>query len=117
MNALRSALVALVFGLALQSNESQAVLILANGTDEIEWYVGQPAPSIDLGPPQFLVAACGAELGWVYANFPTIPTRTIASTAKAARRAAAVTPLESECVTWRGDSARFIADNLTVTTD
>ena len=114
MNALRSVLAALVLGLTLQSHDSKAVLLLANDTDEVEWRVGEPAPSINQARQEFVVMACGAELAWVYANFPTLPTRTL-GTAQPSRRAVAVAPGEWECVIWRGDNARFIADNITVT--
>ena len=116
MNALRSVLAVMMFGLAFHSHDSQAVLVFANGSSEIEWYVGDQVPSIDLAPPGFVVLACGAELAWVYANFPTIPMRTIGGTATTAHRAfSTATPPENTCVIWRGDNARFIADNLAVT--
>jgi hypothetical protein len=118
MNALRSAAAVLMLGLALHAHDSRAVMILTNGTDEVEWHVGDPAPSINLASDRFVVLACGAELGWVYANFSSIPTRAIGGTAQqTARRASAAAPGENVCVMWRGDNARFIADNLEIITD
>lgn len=114
MKTLRSALAVLAVAVAVYPVDSRAVLVLVNGTTEIEWYVGQPVPSIDLAPAQFAVAACGAELTWVYENFPTIPMRTIGGTTLRGRSAIATQPPENQCVLWRGDNARFIADNLAV---
>ncbi len=114
MNALRSTLAALALGLTLHTQGSNAALFLYNDTEEVAWYVGEPAPSIAMPPDNFGVMACGAELAWVYANFPTLPMRKI-GTEQPTRRAVAVAPSEGECVIWRGDNARFIADNITVT--
>jgi hypothetical protein len=114
MNAMRTALAALVLGLTLQAHDSEAVLLLANDTDEVEWRIGEPAPSINQAPYEFLAMACGAELSWVYENFPTLPKRMLGAT-QPTRRAVAGAPGEFECVIWRGDNARFIADNITVT--
>jgi len=114
VKTLRLALAMLLAATAIYPNDSRAVLVLINGAVEIEWYVGQPVPGIDLAPAQFTVAACGAELTWVYDNFPTIPTRTIGGSTLRRRSAIATPPAENECVIWRGDNARFIADNLNV---
>ena len=116
MNTLRSALAALVLGLTLHAHDGDAALFLYNDTEEVAWYVGEPAPSISMPPDNFGVMACGEELAWVYANFPMLPTRKI-GTEQPTRRAAAAVPSERECVIWRGESARFIADNITVTVD
>jgi hypothetical protein len=115
-NVLRSAFAILALGSTLYAHDSDAVLVLANGETELEWYVGQQVPSIDLSPDEFVVLACGAELAWVYDNFPTIATRKLPGTTTT-RRAATVAamPAENVCVLWRGDNARFIADNLAVT--
>ena len=112
MKTLRFALAILVVAIAFYPDDSKAVLVLTNGAVEIEWYVGQPVPSIDLAPAQFTVAACGAELARVYDNFPTIPTRAIGGSTLRRRSAIAAPPTENECVIWRGNNARFIADNL-----
>jgi hypothetical protein len=99
----------------LYSQDSNAVLTLANGAIEVDWYVGQPMPSIDLTPEPFVVIACGAELAWVYSTFPGIPVRTLSLLPGIKRIVASATPLDTVCVIWRGDHARFIADNLVVT--
>jgi hypothetical protein len=104
MKTLRSIVAVMALGMGLYTQDSGAVLTLSNGTDEISWFVGQPAPSINLAPYTFVVVACGAELTWVYANFPTIPMRSVHHT-----------PTINDCVIWRGDNARFIADNLRTT--
>ena len=104
MNALRSIVAVTALGLSFYAHESEAVLTLSNGTEETTWFVGQPAPSINLAPDTFVVVACGAELTWVYANFPTIPMRSVHHTAT-----------DNDCVIWRGDNARFIADNIRTT--
>jgi len=116
MNELRAALAVLVLGLTFHSHDSKAVLIFVNDTDEVHWHVGEPAPFIDLAPERFVAMACGAELAWVYANFPTLPMRTIGAP-QPTRRALAVTPGEWDCVIWRGDNARFIVDNIRITSD
>jgi hypothetical protein len=46
---------------------------------------------------------CGQELTWVSQRFPGLPMRTLTSA-----------PREYDCVIYRGDDARFIADNLVV---
>ena len=116
MNALRSALAVLVVGSALYAHDSNAVLLLANDTDDVEWYIGQPAPSVNMASEGFVVVGCGAELGWIYDHFPTIATRTITVPAAQKRVLAVVAaPAYNECVIWRGDNALFIADNLTIT--
>ena len=114
MKTLRFTLAVLAAAIAFHPDDSKAVLVLTNGAVEIEWYVGQPAPGINLAPAEFAVAACGAELAWVYENFPTLPTRTIGGSTLRRRSAIAAPPAENECVIWRGDNARFIADNLAI---
>jgi hypothetical protein len=103
-----------VAAIAVYPHDSKAVLLLTNRAIDIEWYVGQPVPGIDLAPGQFTGAASGPELTWVYEDFPAIPTCTIGGSRLRARSAIATPPAENECVIWRGDNARFIADNLTV---
>ena len=70
-------------------------------TTSIPWYVGQPAPSLNVGPEQSVVcAANGAELAYIYGNFSNIPeTRLTRGN-------------YSKFVIWRGDAAVFIIDNL-----
>jgi len=115
MNVLRSAIAMLVVGCAVHAQDSNAVLLLANDTTDAEWFVGEPAPSLSMSPDGFVVVACGRELAWVYEQFPTIATRSVASPTTAMRRALAVAmPADNVCVIWRGDNAMFIADNLTI---
>ena len=61
----------------------------------VSWTVGQPRPSIN-SAGNFSCAADGAERKFVKDNFPGLPFRLNSSTG----------------IIWRGDSARFIADNL-----
>ena len=114
MSALRSAFAALVIVGAMYPQVSSAVLVLYNGVDYIEWTVGEPEPSINLGSDWFVAEACGHELTWVYEKFPTLPMRTLSTAASTRRAGVPIAPGENECVIWRGDNARFIADNLRV---
>jgi hypothetical protein len=61
----------------------------------VSWTVGQPRPSINTAG-NFSCAADGGERKFIKDNFSGLPFR-----------------LNSPTVTiWRGDCARFIADNL-----
>jgi hypothetical protein len=114
--ALRSVFAALIVGCAIYSHDSSAVLLLITNHDEVEWFVGGQAPSIDIGSDgSFVVLACGAELTWVYENFPTIAQRKLPAAqatlpARSAHRA--LTVANNACVMWRGNDATFIADNI-----
>ena len=115
--ALRSVFAALIVGCAIYSHDSSAVLLLITNQNEVEWFVGGPAPSIAIGSDgSFVVLACGAELTWVYENFPTIAQRKLpaAKATPPALRSAhrALTVANSACVMWRGGDATFIADNI-----
>ena len=112
IGALRSAVAVLAVAGTLYAHDSNAVLVMANGTYQAEWYIGQAVPSIDVYTDFYVVEACGAELAWVYTNFPTISSRTFGASALQRRAAVAAPPAEEVCVIWRGDEARFIADNL-----
>jgi hypothetical protein len=114
MNALRSALAVLAAVSTLHAQDSRAVLFLSNGDTDLQWHIGEPAPSIALGTDTFVAAACGPELVWVYNNFPTLPMRAIGTATAHKRALISGTPTETDCVIWRGDLARFIADNLGV---
>ena len=114
MNALQSVVAALALAGAICPQVSDAALVFRNGTDVAEWSVGEPVPSINLGPDWFVAEACGAELVWVYEKFTAIPMRTLSGAAAARRSGTPFTPSENECVIWRGDHARFIADNLVI---
>ena len=89
VNALRSGFAALVVGCAFYAQDSNAVLLLENDTTTVEWYVGQPEPSMSMAINGFVVVACRRELAWVYEQFPMIATRSIAAPATQ-RRAQAV---------------------------
>ena len=118
LHALRSAFAVLAIGCTFYAHDSSAVLVLANDQIELDWYVGQTAPSIDFSSPSFVVMGCGAELAWVYQNYPTIAMRTLPAAPPAPKHkavAVAGAPAESVCVIWRGETAVFIADNLDVT--
>ncbi len=115
LNALRTAFAVLVVGCAFHAQDSNAVLLLENDTTTVEWYVGQPEPSMSMTINGFVVVACGRELAWVYEQFPTIATRSIAAPATQKRALAVAVPAENVCVIWRGDNAMFIADNLSIT--
>jgi hypothetical protein len=112
IGALRSAFAVLAVAGTLYAHDSNAVLVMANGTYQAEWYIGEAVPSIDVYTDFYVVEACGAELAWVYTNFPTISNRTLGASTLQRRTAVAAPPAENVCVIWRGDEARFIADNL-----
>jgi hypothetical protein len=112
MNKLRTAIATTLLGLALHAPDSSAVLVVANDTERAEWRVGEPAPAINQWADYFTVVACGAELAWVYDNFPTIPKRALTPLSARKTLSTIEPPAESTCVFWRGDAARFIADNL-----
>jgi hypothetical protein len=114
VNALRSGFAALVVGCAFYAQDSSAVLLLENDTTTVEWYVGQPEPSMSMTIDGFVVVACGRELAWVYEQFPTIATRSIAAPTTQKRAQSVAVPADNVCVIWRGDNAMFIADNLTI---
>ncbi|MGH8714658.1 MAG: hypothetical protein ACREYB_11695 [Casimicrobiaceae bacterium] len=82
---------------------SQAMVILSNGQTQVIWRVGDPEPSIDESPSSFSAAVCGPELTWLSSKFPGLPMRTLTNP-----------PADFDCVIYRGDDARFIADNLVV---
>jgi hypothetical protein len=87
----------------LYAAQSQAVIVLSNGEAQVVWRVGDPDPSIDEGVEWFSAAVCGPELTWISQRFPGLPMRTLVRA-----------PAASDCVIYRGDDARFIADNLVV---
>jgi hypothetical protein len=82
---------------------SQAMVIFSNGQSQVVWRIGDPEPSINENVAVFSAAVCGAELAWVSQRFPGLPMRTLASA-----------PRDYDCVIYRGDDARFLADNLVV---
>ncbi len=86
--------------LALTMNSSaHAVMLCTNEyNDQVQWYVGQPVPSINI--EGLACAANNAELNYIYEHFNNIPQEVIA------RRN------YSAFVIWRGDAAVFIVDNL-----
>jgi hypothetical protein len=106
MNAMRTLLVLALSSACLYAAESQAMIVLSNGQTQVIWNVGDPEPSIDENVGLFSAAVCGAELTWVSQRFPGLPTRTLTRT-----------PGVYDCVIYRGDDARFIADNLVVNGD
>jgi hypothetical protein len=106
MNAIRTLLVLALSSVCLYAAESQAMIVLSNGQTEVVWNVGDPEPSIDENVALFSAAVCGAELTWVSQRFPGLPMRTLTRA-----------PGVYDCVIYRGDDARFIADNLVVNGD
>jgi hypothetical protein len=103
MNAMRM-LLALALSLScLYASESQAIIVLSNGQTQVVWHVGDPEPSIDENVAWFSAAVCGTELTWVSQRFPGLPMRTLTHA-----------PASNDCIIYRGDDARFIADNLVV---
>jgi hypothetical protein len=106
MNAIRTLLVLALSSVCLYAAESQAMIVLSNGQTEVVWNVGDPEPSIDENVALFSAAVCGAELTWVSQRFPGLPMRTLTRA-----------PDVYDCVIYRGDDARFIADNLVVNGD
>jgi hypothetical protein len=103
MNAMRMLLPVAFSSCCLFAAQSQAIVVLSNGQTQVVWHIGDPEPSIDENVPWFSAAVCGAELTWVTQRFPGLPTRTLARA-----------PTTYDCVIYRGDNARFIADNLVV---
>lgn len=79
------------------------MVVLSNGQTQVVWHVGDPEPSINESTASFSAAVCGAELTWVSQRFPGLPMRTLSHA-----------PGPYDCVIYRGDDARFIADNLVV---
>lgn len=119
MNKLKSVLAALLLGCSIYAQTGNAVLLIDNGTDRVEWRVGEAVHSINEFTDYFAVVACGAELAWVYENFPTIPMRTFGNALTERKRtglSVSEMPTEDQCVFWHGDIARFMADNLDVNT-
>jgi hypothetical protein len=103
MNAMRMLLALALSSTCLYAAQSQAMIVLSNGQTQVVWHVGDPEPSINENVTWFSAAVCGAELTWVSQRFPGLPMRTLAHA-----------PAANDCVIYRGDDARFIADNLVV---
>jgi len=103
MNAMRTLLAVAFTSCCLFASESQAVVIFSNGQTQVSWRVGDPEVSIDENVTSFSAAVCGAELTWVSQRFPGLPMRTLTRA-----------PATYDCVIYRGDNARFLADNLVV---
>jgi len=103
MNAMRVLLAMAFSACCLYASQSQAIVILSNGGTQVVWHVGDPEPSIDENVAWFSAAVCGAELTWLSQRFPGLPMRTLTGP-----------PADFDCVIYRGDDARFIADNLVV---
>ena len=103
MNAMRMLLAVALTSGCLFATASQAVVIFSNGQTQVTWRVGDPEPSIDENVALFSAAVCGAELTWVGQRFPGLPMRTLTHA-----------PATYDCVIYRGDFARFLADNLVV---
>lgn len=87
----------------LYAQPSQAMIVLSNGSTQVVWHIGDPDPSINENVEWFSVAVCGQELAWLTSRFPGLPMRSLTAT-----------PRATDCVIYRGDDARFIADNLVV---
>lgn len=60
----------------------------------VNWVIGQGNPGINTAG-NFTAAADGAEVGFIQDNFPGLPFHS-----------------GSHRVIWRGDNARFLADNV-----
>lgn len=103
MNAMRMLLGVAFTSCCLFASSSQAVVIFSNGQTQVSWRVGDPEVSIDENVPWFSAAVCGAELTWVSQRFPGLPMRTLTRA-----------PAAYDCVIYRGDNARFLADNVVV---
>lgn len=81
---------------SILSTPAHAIMACASGDEGIQWYVGQPLPA--LAVTDLNTVSCyadGAELAYVAAAFPGLPTRTGA-----------------QSLIWRGAAAAFILDNL-----
>jgi hypothetical protein len=103
MNAMRTLMALVLSAVCLYAAESQAMIVLSNGQTQVIWHVGDPDPSIDENVAWFSAAVCGPEISWVSQRFPGLPMRTLTHA-----------PAASDCIIYRGDDARFIADNLVV---
>jgi hypothetical protein len=103
MNAMRTLMALLLSAVCLYAAESQAMIVLSNGQTQVIWHVGDPDPSIDENVAWFTAAVCGPEITWVSQRFPGLPMRALSHA-----------PAASDCIIYRGDDARFIADNLVV---
>lgn len=91
---------ALFVALALVSANANAMLVCTSSNDydpeqSVAWTVGTPFAGLNVGPEQFVsCAASGPELAYLKKAMPDLPMTT------------------GKIVLWRGDNARFIADNL-----
>ncbi|MGH8850429.1 MAG: hypothetical protein ACREYD_05505 [Casimicrobiaceae bacterium] len=103
MNAMRTMLAVTLAACCVYAQPGQAMVILSNGQTQVVWHVGDPDPSIDENVAWFSVAVCGPELTWLSSKFPGLPMRALTNP-----------PADFDCVIYRGDDARFIADNLVV---
>ncbi|HKW79581.1 MAG TPA: hypothetical protein VJQ49_01105 [Casimicrobiaceae bacterium] len=103
MNPMRTLLAVAVASICLHAQQADAIVILSNGSTQVTWSIGQPEPSINENVTLFSAAVCGQELSWLSTRFPGLPMRTLTAT-----------PGPYDCVIYRGDDARFIADNLVV---
>ena len=103
MNAMRMLLTLALSLSCFYAAQSQAMIVLSNGQTQVIWHVGDPDPSIDENVAWFSAAVCGAEITWVSQRFPGLPMRTLTHA-----------PAANDCIIYRGDDARFIADNLVV---
>ena len=103
MNAMRTLLAVALSSSCLFASESQAMVVLSNGETQVVWHLDDPEPSINENVAWFSAAVCGPELTWVSQRFPGLPMRSLTRA-----------PGAYDCVIYRGDDARFIADNLVV---
>ena len=103
MNAMRTLLAVALSSCFFYASQAQAMVVLSNGETQVIWRVGDPEPSINEDVAWFSAAVCGPELTWVSQRFPGLPMRTLTKA-----------PGTYDCVIYRGDDARFIADNLVV---
>ncbi len=106
MNAMRVVLAVALSSSCLYASQTQAMVILSNGDTQVVWRVGDPEPSINENVAWFSAAVCGAELTWLGQRFPGLPMRTLTRA-----------PGDFDCVIYRGDDARFVADNLVIDGD
>jgi hypothetical protein len=91
----------IAFVMLAASAQASAMLACSNVADDgavttATWRIGQPFPSIDMSG-EFACAATGNELAYVSSKFANMPT---------------TAPGNDHMIIWRGDAARFIADNL-----
>ena len=103
MNAMRMLLAVALSSCCLYASQSQAMVVFSNGQTQVVWHIGDPEPSIDENVAMFSAAVCGQEITWVAQRFPGLPMRTLSRA-----------PGANDCVIYRGDDARFLADNLVV---